>query len=161
MSFYQHIRQFTVFISVLFIIFNNTTHAQSTQNTQEIPQIQWHSWSDTSFSLAAKQHKLVLLDLSAQWCQFCQKMKATTYQNSDVISIINEHYIAIHADIENNLEIQKLYGHFGVPGTLIFNSQGQEINKRLGYIAPQQMQWHLLGNLQDALTTDITAINHQ
>lgn len=112
--------------------------------------IQWQEWSNETFALAVQQNKLVLLDISAEWCQFCKKMKAVTYQDPEVIKIINDNYIAISADIETNSDVKILYGNFGVPGTVILTPERDEINKRLGYIAPQQMQWHLLGNLQDA-----------
>jgi len=112
--------------------------------------IQWQEWSNEAFALAAQQNKLVLLDISAEWCQFCKKMKAVTYQDPEVIKIINDNYIAINADIETSTDVKILYGDFGVPGTVILTPERDEINKRLGYIAPQQMQWHLLGNLQDA-----------
>ncbi len=121
--------------------------------------IQWHEWSKETFALAAEQNKLVLLDISAEWCQFCKKMKAVTYQDTEVIKIINNNYIAINADIETTTDVQILYGNFGVPGTVILTADRDEINKRLGYIAPQQMQWHLLGNLQDAPRHELTAIN--
>ncbi|MCU7939328.1 MAG: thioredoxin domain-containing protein [gamma proteobacterium symbiont of Bathyaustriella thionipta] len=112
--------------------------------------IKWHEWSNDTFELAREENKLVLLDIGAQWCQFCKKMEAVTYKDPDVIKIINDHYIAIKADIEESGDVQMLYSSFGVPGTIILNADRDELNKRLGYIAPQQMQWHLLGNLQDA-----------
>lgn len=121
--------------------------------------IQWHQWSNEAFTLAAEQNKLILLDISAEWCQFCKKMKAVTYQDPEVIKIINDNYIAINADIETTGDVQLLYGNFGVPGTIILSSERDEINKRLGYIAPRQMQWHLLGNLQDAATNNINTIS--
>lgn len=122
--------------------------------------IQWHEWSTETFALAAEQNKLVLLDISAEWCQFCKKMKAVTYQSPKVIEIINNNYIAINADIETNTDVKILYGDFGVPGTVILTSERDEIDKRLGYIAPQQMQWHLLGNLQDAPAGNVSTITN-
>ncbi len=115
--------------------------------------IKWHNWSNETFQLAEKEHKLVLLDIGAEWCHFCAKMKAVTYQDPKVINIINKNYIAIYADIDDSDDIRMLYGNLGVPGTIILNSDRDELNKRLGYIAPQQMQWHLLGSLQDASET--------
>lgn len=120
------------------------------KKTSEKEAIEWHQWSDKSFALAQKKGKLVLLDIGAQWCQFCKKMDAVTYQDADVISIINKHYIALKADIEQEGVVKKRYEHFGVPGTIILTADKKELNKRLGYIDAQQMQWHLLGNLQDA-----------
>jgi len=132
------------------------TFAQETVSNKS--EIQWHEWSNEAFAKAAEQNKLVLLDISAEWCQFCKKMKAVTYQDKEVIKIINDNYIAIQADIETTIDVKMLYGNFGVPGTIILTADRNELNKRLGYIAPQQMQWHLLGNLQDAPVQDVSQI---
>ena len=135
---------FTAFLLSLFLLtFSSAALAQSDS-------IQWHQWSDKTFTLAQQQNKLILLDIGAQWCQFCKKMDAVTYHDAEVIKIINNNYIAVKADIEVDSAVQQLYGSFGVPGTIILGADKKELNKRLGYISPQQMQWHLLGNLQDA-----------
>ncbi len=112
--------------------------------------INWYTWSNEAFETAEKENKLVLLDIGAEWCQFCAKMKAVTYKDPEVIKIINDNYIAIYADIDDSEDVNMLYGKFGVPGTIILFPDRDELSKRLGYISPQQMQWHLLGNLQDA-----------
>lgn len=136
---------------ILFSLFAISTFAKDKTT------IQWHEWSNETFALAEQQNKLVLLDISAEWCQFCKKMKAVTYRDPEVVKIINDNYIAIFADIENTPDVQMLYGNFGVPGTVILTSGRDEISKRLGYIPPQQMQWHLLGSLQDSsLSTTIS-----
>lgn len=132
-------------LSSFFLFFSQSGFTQTISNA-----IEWHDWSHDTFAKAEQQNKLVLLDISAQWCEFCKKMKAVTYQDPEVVKIINKHYIAIYADIELTPDVQMLYGNFGVPGTVILTAERQELNKRLGYIAPQQMQWHLLGSLQDA-----------
>lgn len=137
---------FTATLFFLFMSFSSLLQAENpVQNT-----VNWHDWSNETFTLAEQQNKLVLLDISAPWCQFCKKMKAVTYQHPEVIKIINESYIAIHADIELSTDVRILYGDFGVPGTVILTAEREELNKRLGYIPPQEMQWHLLGSLQDA-----------
>ena len=55
--------------------------------------IQWHEWSNETFAVAAEQNKLVLLDISAEWCQFCKKMKAVT--SSDVLAAAKKY---LHPD---------------------------------------------------------------
>ena len=143
---------------MLLTLFMSFSISGFTQNTPDT--VQWHEWSNKTFALAEQQNKLVLLDISAQWCQFCKKMKAVTYQDPEVIKIINENYIAIKSDIETSVDIKILYGDFGVPGTIILTAGREEINRRRGYIPPQQMQWHLLGNLQDAPTTNTISQTH-
>lgn len=111
--------------------------------------IQWHEWSDEVFTQAQKENKLVLVDIKAKWCQFCKKMSNVTYQDPEVIDIINKNYIAIRGDIETTPPITRRYGYFGVPATVILTGNDKELNRRLGYINPQFMQWHLLGILQE------------
>jgi len=156
---------FILFLCSLFA-FSAPTFSQtrSQSNAYVEPQklseaIHWHEWSNETFELAQQQNKLVLLDIGASWCKFCKKMEAVTYQDAEVINIIKQHYIAIKADIEEAGDVQILYGNFGVPGTIILNAEKDEINKRLGYISVQQMQWHLLGSIQDASSTSISSID--
>ncbi len=138
-------------IVILFLYFiSQLTVAQTEIETDSKMVIQWFEWSDAAFEQADKEGKLVLLDIGAQWCQFCKKMEQVTYQDPAVIKIIQENYIAIQADIETTQEVHRLYESFGVPGTIVLTPKREEINKRRGYINPLQMQWHLLGILQDA-----------
>lgn len=152
--FFSTYKQSLVILLISFLLlFSSSIFSQNASQTNKI---HWHEWSNETFALAQQQNKLVLLDIGAEWCQFCKKMAAVTYNDPEVVKIVNENYIAIKADIEASGDVQMLYGNFGVPGTIILTSDRDELNKRLGYIAPQQMQWHLLGNLQDASDTSIS-----
>lgn len=142
-------KSFYFFSFLLFSSFITLFSVQGFTQTSS-DSIRWHEWSNDTFALAEQQNKLVLLDISAEWCQFCKKMKAVTYQDPQVIQIINDSYIAINANIETTDDVKMLYGSLGVPGTVVLTAQRDELNRRLGYIAPQQMQWHLLGTLQDS-----------
>jgi uncharacterized protein YyaL (SSP411 family) len=134
---------------LFFLFFAQLTLAQTMKKDSTITGIEWHNWSDTAFEKAEKEGKMVLLDIGAEWCQFCKKMEQVTYQDPQVVKIINENYIAIKADIETTEGVRIRYENFGVPGTIVLTPEGKEINKRLGYIEPLHMQWHLLGVLQD------------
>ncbi|NOQ80456.1 MAG: DUF255 domain-containing protein [Gammaproteobacteria bacterium] len=150
----------TILLTSFLLLSSSPVFSQDVSQTNTTT-IQWHEWSNETFALAEEQNKLVLLDIGAEWCQFCKKMEAVTYTDPEVVKIVNENYIAIKADAEEPGDVQMLYGSFGVPGTIILTSDRDELNKRRGYIAPQQMQWHLLGNLQDAPDNTISANTNQ
>ncbi|MDX2504494.1 MAG: DUF255 domain-containing protein [Gammaproteobacteria bacterium] len=154
--------KFVLFFPVIscLLLFSISGFTQTNPGAAQSDIIQWHEWSNETFALAEQQNKLVLLDISAQWCQFCQKMKAVTYKDPEVIDIINDNYIAINADIETTNDVQMLYGNLGVPGTVVLTANRDELNKRRGYIPPQQMQWHLLGSLQDLATENNPGQSH-
>ena len=60
--------------------------------------IDWQPWSAHIFDRAAREEKLVLLDLKAVSCHWCHVMDQKTYANEDVASVISEHFIAVKVD---------------------------------------------------------------
>lgn len=111
--------------------------------------IRWHSWSEQTIQKAQSENKLILLDLVASWCQFCKKMDETTYQDEGVISVLNKNYLVVKADEADSPELAKKYKKDGRPTTVILNSDGVQVLKRVGYIKPQWMGWMLQAVAQD------------
>ncbi|SEH06441.1 thioredoxin family protein [Candidatus Venteria ishoeyi] len=121
---------------LLFYSVNSFAEVQTTA-------INWHKWSDAVFAQAKAENKLVLLDLSADWCAFCKKMDATTYQDPEVLASIKQYYLPVRIHNETDPALAVQYAHYGFPGTVIFNAQGTELLKKKGYIKPQFMYWTL------------------
>ena len=44
--------------------------------------VQWQAWSAGLLQQAQQEERLVLLDLTAEWCQFCRKMDEVTYRDA-------------------------------------------------------------------------------
>jgi len=40
--------------------------------------VQWSEWTDQLFAQAAKEKRLILLDLEAVWCHWCHGTSGTT-----------------------------------------------------------------------------------
>ncbi len=113
--------------------------------------IAWQSWSEAVFEQARREGRLVLLDLTAQWCRFCRKMDETTYRDPRVVATIARAYVAVRADEEAFPELGRRYQNFGRPATIIFDAKGREIIKRRGYLRPQWMNWLLEAVAQNPL----------
>lgn len=103
----------------------------------------WREWSPGVFDEARAAGRLVLLDLRAEWCQWCRKMEATTYRDPRVLEVLGEHYIAVRADIEAEPELARRYEGYGPPATAIFDADGGELVRKRGYLRPQWMLWML------------------
>jgi uncharacterized protein len=101
--------------------------------------IKWESWSDGVFQRAKKENKFVLLDLEAVWCHWCHVMDKQTYNNPEVIKLINSKYIAVKVDQDARPDISHRYEDYGWPATVVLNGSGVDIVKRAGYIRPQDM----------------------
>lgn len=50
--------------------------------------INWHEWGQEAFQKAQGQDKLVLLDLTAFWCGFCQRVDETALSDDEVIPLV-------------------------------------------------------------------------
>jgi uncharacterized protein len=97
----------------------------------------WAPFDATTFARAKSEHKLVVLDGAAEWCHWCHVMEATTYHDPSVRQILDAHFIAAKVDVDARPDIEERYGAYGWPATVLFSSDGAEIGKYRGYIAPE------------------------
>lgn len=99
--------------------------------------IEWKKMSSEIFDQAKSEHKIVLLNLEANWCHWCHVMEDSTYSDPEVIDYINAHFIPVKADQDANPELSIRYKEFGWPATIFINEQGEDVVKRAGYISPK------------------------
>ena len=101
--------------------------------------LNWQPWQDSLFEKAKKENKFILLDLEAVWCHWCHVMEEKTYGDPQVVKIIEEKFIPVKVDQDSRPDLSHKYEDYGWPATIIFDSNGQEIVKRSGYIRPERM----------------------
>jgi uncharacterized protein len=126
-----------------------TLFAFGFEPAQAADEIQWRDWSQDVFHAAAKEHKLVLLNLGAVWCHWCHVMEDTTYHDANVVALVNQRYIAVRVDEDAHPDLSRRYINYGWPATIIFDPNGVEIVKRRGYVEPATMQVVLRESFED------------
>jgi uncharacterized protein YyaL (SSP411 family) len=89
--------------------------------------ISWKEWSKETFDFAAKERKLVLLDLTASWCHWCHVMDQTTYSDPDIIQTINAMFVPVRVDIDKRPDISERYNRGGFPTTAFLSDRGESI----------------------------------
>jgi uncharacterized protein len=118
----------------------------------------WAELSPETFARAKAEHRLVVLDGSAEWCHWCHVMEATTYHDPAVRTLLAEHFIAAKVDIDSRPDIEERYGAWGWPATVIFTADGAEVGKYKGYIDPATFADALRAAItQEAKQDDATA----
>ena len=127
-------------LGLLFLFAAGPGHALEQDSDNSII---WQDWSPEVFTQAKKEGKLVLLDLMAEWCTWCKKMDKLTYNNKQVIEVINKNYIAVRADMDRHPKLAQRYKNYGPPTTVVYNSTGTEIIKRPGYMEARILFWML------------------
>lgn len=101
--------------------------------------VAWESWSPAAFERAARERRLVLLDLGAVWCHWCHVMDRETYGNPEVAKLIAESFVAVHVNQDERPDLANRYEDYGWPATVVFAADGTELVKFRGYIPPRRM----------------------
>jgi uncharacterized protein YyaL (SSP411 family) len=95
--------------------------------------IQWHEWGEEAFAAARGENKPMLLDIGAVWCHWCHVMDRESYDDPEVATIVNEHFIAVKVDRDERPDIDSRYqaaisavsGQGGWPLTAFLTPEGK------------------------------------
>ncbi|MFZ1751959.1 MAG: thioredoxin family protein [Saprospiraceae bacterium] len=95
---------------------------------------------------ASEEGKLLFVDFYADWCTPCKWMDQTTFQDSEIIKTLNTDYVTVKVDIDdmNGFELKNSFNVKYLPTMLIFNSQGQMVQRIEETMSPR-----ILSNILD------------
>lgn len=71
------------------------------------PAIKWYKWNE-GYELAKKHNKPVFVHVYASWCPYCKQMDKEIYTDPELINMMNENFINIRFNPEDNKEIYKM-----------------------------------------------------
>ena len=79
--------------------------------------------------------KLVLVDFETEWCVWCDRLDTDTYTDQIVIEFAKNNLISkkIDAEKNNGPQQKKKYRVMGYPTILLLDSEGNEIDRIVGY----------------------------
>ncbi len=129
---------------ILIIVISSYTNALSVNND-----ISWEPWANSVFEKAKKENKFVILDLEAVWCHWCHVMHEETYKDPTIVELIKSHFIPVRVDQDSRPDLSNRYREYGWPATIVFNSKGEEIIKRAGYISSDELKIELQKIIDD------------
>lgn len=105
-------------------------------------EIHWQEWSEEAFAAARQSDKPVLLNLTAVWCHWCHVMDETSYSDPEIIASLNENFIAVRVDADQNPHIQDRYLSGGWPTNAFLSPDGDVLLSGT-YIPPVQMKLYI------------------
>ena len=130
----------------------NTTISLPSDN-----QIKWTSIDQAVSNANSSNKKFILVDLYTDWCGWCKKMEENTFQDAGVISLLNEHFIAVKFNAEMNsavtfnsktynftktgarganqlaLDLGSVGGKLGYPTLVVLDENGKKLQSFPGY----------------------------
>jgi len=133
------LKKLFVLIAVLFI---------TVQISADKP-LKWYSFNE-GMAKAKSEHKLLLVDFYTDWCGWCKKMDAVTYEDKAVKKLLNDKFIVAKLNPEkqgtvtyngknvSNGQFAKAAQVTGYPTTGFFKNDSVFIGKVSGYFGPKQ-----------------------
>lgn len=83
---------------------------------------------------AHAENKSIMLLFDQKGCYYCDELKEKTLSNPDVISKLNEGYITVIIDINEQPKVASKYKVFGTPTAIFLDSNQKQMGKIEGYV---------------------------
>lgn len=126
--------------------------------------VNWHSWSSEALEKAKAENKPIFLSIGYSTCHWCHVMEKESFENLEIASYLNQHFISIKIDREQRPDIDNTYmiaaallsGQTGWPLNTLNTSEGAPFYAAT-YFPPTQFL-ELLKRAQQLWTTEQAAL---
>lgn len=89
--------------------------------------------------IAAKENKLIFIDLFTTWCGPCKLMAKNTFTDPRIGEMFNKNFVNLAIDAEKEgLSLAKEFKVVNYPSFLFLDSKGKLVQYDFGYYNPEQ-----------------------
>lgn len=71
--------------------------------------VNWHPWGEKAFEKAKKENKMLIISIGYAACHWCHVMEHESFENEDVATVMNEHFVSIKVDREERPDVDMIY----------------------------------------------------
>ncbi len=104
--------------------------------TQEI---NWLYDLEEAKAIATLRRKNIFVEISAEWCEPCKRMKKSTFSEPAVRLALEEGFVCVELDEKRDREMVSSLGGIVYPTHVILNSSGSEQFRAIGYMPPLEI----------------------
>lgn len=94
---------------------------------------------------AKSQNKNIMLIFSQDDCYYCDLLKKDTLSNGDVISKLNEGYVTVIVDVNQQPQLAAKYKVFGTPVIVFMDQNQKDIGRIEGYVDANEFLDYIKG----------------
>ena len=98
----------------------------------------WHDWTPESFATAARERRILLVNVAASWCHWCHVMDHETYADPRVATLLRDHFMPIRVDADARPDLAERYAEWGWPATAVLTSDARPVLELRGFQDPDE-----------------------
>ena len=95
--------------------------------------VNWYPWGEAAFAAARREGKPIFLSIGYSTCHWCHVMERESFENLEIATYLNQHFIAIKVDRERRPDVDEAYmtavmlttGHGGWPMSSFLTPEGR------------------------------------
>lgn len=104
--------------------------------------LEWMHDEAAAVALAQREHRPMIVDFGADWCNPCKKFEVETFANPDVYAELDR-FVRLKIDATNPSDaveaLEKKYGAETLPAVLIFDGAGKQTIKIGEWVGPDKL----------------------
>ncbi|HKK90636.1 MAG TPA: thioredoxin fold domain-containing protein [Desulfobacteraceae bacterium] len=120
-------------IKALLLTITITAMIMAAPATARTEGIQWQTY-EKGLAMAEAQGKKIFLYFHADWCTYCKQMKATTFQDAELIKYLTDNFISIAVDSDHEKKIATSYGVRGLPTLWLLKADTERFSSLPGFV---------------------------
>jgi len=74
--------------------------------------VHWRPWSPATLADASREQKPIFLSIGYSTCHWCHVMERESFEDEDIASFLNHHFISIKVDREERPDLDRIYMTF-------------------------------------------------
>ena len=71
--------------------------------------VYWLPWTNDALQNAKDENKLIIVSIGYSTCHWCHVMEHESFEDEEIATVMNKHYISIKVDREERPDIDKIY----------------------------------------------------
>ncbi len=111
------------------------------QSAGSAAELKWGSDLKKAAAESQKTGKPILITFTASWCHYCHKLLDETFTDQQVVARVNEYFVPVVLDADENEKAVNLLGIEAFPSTVVISPELNVLGRIRGFHpAPQMAQ---------------------
>jgi len=124
-----------------------TFHTAQAAPPEAKTEITWRSDLKKAHQESVKLNRPMMIVFGAEWCTYCRKMEQTTLTDPSLIQSVNQNYIPVHLDFDDERKVAEILEVDRLPCTVFLSPRADLLGRMVGFVGRRQYR-DVVGKVQ-------------